>query len=471
MLMVGSAAESQALADEVIGSPVVYEIRLENEAITPVVAHFIERVLQEAADAGAECLVIQLDTPGGLLDSTQQIVKDIVASPLPVVVYVAPSTARAASAGVFITLASHIAAMAPGTRIGAAHPVEVGGLPIAPPSPAPPGEPDSQETATEDRPASPMQDKILNDTKAWARGLAKLRNRNAEWAERAVVESDSIIASEALEQGVVEIIAVDMDDLLRQIDGREITLQARAANEHTVRLRTAGAEVVVVELWWGERLLAVISNPNIALLLMMFGVYGVLHEMFSPGWGISGTLGVISLVLAFFGLSVLPINYAGLALIIVALALFAGEPFFASHGLLTVGGIVCLILGGTMLVDSPTGFMRVSMSVLIPVSLGTATVVVFLVSRIVKAHRGRVQTGSEGMLGSQAEVKEAFRADGERYRGRVLLRGEWWNAVCDSPVAKGMTVRVCDRDGLTLFVRPSGNPSNEENHSAQAEPT
>ena len=294
--------------------PVVVRVRLDNEAITPVVAHFIERALREAEEANAQCLVIELDTPGGLLDSTQRIVKDIVGSPVPVVVYVSPSTARAASAGVFITLASHVAAMAPGTRIGAAHPVEMGGLPITPPNPTQQPSEKEDEGAPKTVPAaSPMEEKIVNDTKAWARGLAKLRNRNAEWAERAVEKSESIIASEAVEQQVVDLIAADLASLLKQIDGREITLQAGTAHEHTVQLRTTDAEIVTVEQWWGEKLLGVISNPNVALLLMMFGVYGILHELFSPGWGISGTLGVISLVLAFFGLSVLPINYAGLA--------------------------------------------------------------------------------------------------------------------------------------------------------------
>jgi membrane-bound serine protease (ClpP class) len=439
--------------------PVVVCIRLDNEAITPVVAHFIERALREAEGMQAQCLVIELDTPGGLLDSTQRIVKDIVGSPVPVVVYVWPSTARAASAGLFITLSSHVAAMAPGTRIGAAHPVEMGGLPISPPNPSPQPSQEEGKNATKTAPASsPMEEKIVNDTKAWARGLAKLRNRNAEWAERAVEKSDSIIASEAADQHVVDLIAADLPSLLKQIDGREVTLQAGTAHERTVRFRTTNAEIVIVEEWWGEKLLAVISNPNVALLLMMFGVYGILHELFSPGWGVSGTLGVVSLVLAFFGLSVLPINYAGLALIIVALALFAAEPFFASHGLLAVGGIVCLILGGTMLVDSPTGFMKVSLSVLIPVAVATALVVVFLVSRIIKAQRGLVQTGSEGMLGAEAQANDEFLPEGDHYRGRVRVRGEWWNARSASPVAAGETVRIDECQGLTLLVSKNGSP-------------
>jgi membrane-bound serine protease (ClpP class) len=451
--------EARAQDPESAPRPVVVRIRLDNEAITPVVAHFLQRATRQAEEAGAECLVIELDTPGGLLDSTQRIVKDIVGSPVPVVVYVSPSTARAASAGMFITLSSHVAAMAPGTRIGAAHPVEMGGLPITPPNPSPQPSEGRDEKATKAAPASsPMEEKIVKDTKAWARGLAKLRNRNAEWAEQAVEKSESIIASEAVELHVVDLIAADLTSLLKQIDGREITLQTGTANEHTVRLRTMDAEIVTVEQWWGEKLLGVISNPNVALLLMMFGVYGILHELFSPGWGVSGTLGVISLVLAFFGLSVLPINYAGLALVIVALALFAAEPFFASYGVLAIGGIVCLILGGTMLVDSPTGFMKVSLSVLIPVAVATALIVVFLVSQIFKAQRSRVRTGSESMQGSAAEASNNFLPEGDYYRGRVRVRGEWWNARSASPVAAGETVRIDKCQGLMLLVSKNGSP-------------
>jgi membrane-bound serine protease (ClpP class) len=442
-----------SLADEKDQTPgLVYVARLEDEAITPAVAHFIERALRETRMGGGQCLVIELDTPGGLLESTQRIVKDIISSPVPVVVYVSPSGARAASAGVFITLSSHVAAMAPGTRIGAAHPVQFGGLPVGPPSPQP-GKENGPRT---DQVHSPMEEKIVNDSKAWARGLAKLRHRNEQWAQDAVEKSESLTASEAVEKHVVDLIAADLTDLLNKINDRQVTVKTGTIEQNTVELRTSKAQTVELEMWWGERLLAVISNPNVALLLMMFGVYGILHELFSPGWGISGTLGVISLLLAFFGLSVLPINYAGLALVLVSLALFAAEPFFVSHGALAVGGIVCLILGGTMLVDSPTGFMKVSLAVLVPLAVGTATVVVFLVSRIVKAQRSAVQIGGASILGWEAKAMEPFEREGKSFRGRVLTRGEWWNATSAFPVAAGETVQIEGRDGLTLLVRSNG---------------
>ncbi len=333
----------------------VLHIQLQDEAITPALVRFMQRAIREAEQVRAECLVIELDTPGGVLKSTQQIVTDILASRVPVVVYVSPAGGRAASAGLFITLASHVAAMAPGTRIGAAHPVQIGGLPITPPqTPEPtPSEPATEPPPSEQTQARPsaMEEKVLNDTVAWARSLAELRGRNADWVSLAVSESRVSVASEAMDDGVVDLLAADVADLLKKIDGREVEVQTQAGEPNTVRIRTADATIRTLEMWWGERLLCVISDPNVALVLMLFGFYGVLFEMYSPGWGVAGTLGVVSLVLAFFGLSVLPINYAGLALIAIAMALFVAEAFVTSFGALAVGGIVCLILGGTMLIE------------------------------------------------------------------------------------------------------------------------
>ncbi len=416
----------------------VFHMRLDDEPITPVTARYIERALREAASARAACLVLELDTPGGLVTSTQRIVKDILGSRVPVVVYVAPPGARAASAGVFITLASHVATMAPGTHIGAAHPVSIGGMPGTPPA----------DTTSGRQQGGVMEEKILNDAVAWARSLAELRGRNAEWAALAVTESRSITATEAVAENVIDLIAEDLDDLLAQLDGREVTLPGGPAV-----LRTAGAEVRAVPMWWGEQLLAVLSNPNVAFLLLMFGFYGVLFEFYTPGWGVGGTLGAICLVLGFFGLAVLPINYAGLLLIALALGLFVAEAFFPSFGALTLGGVVCLVLGGLMLVDSPTGLLRVSMAVVVPVALATGAITLFLVGGVVKAMRGRVQTGSEGMLGSEVVAHEAFVPVEGRYRGMVLAHGELWQAVSAAPVAAGDAVEITDREGLTLFVK------------------
>jgi membrane-bound serine protease (ClpP class) len=433
--------------------PFVLKVQLRNEAITPVTARFITRAISQAEEQRAAALVIVLDTPGGLVDSTREIVGGILHSKVPVIVYVAPAGARAASAGVFITMAAHVAAMAPGTTIGAAHPVQIGGLPGSPPQQ--PERQTGEEKSDESQPrtTTPMEDKIVNDTVAWARAMAELRGRNADWAARAVRESISAPASEALKENAVDLIAEDMNDLLGKIDGRDLTLIGSK-----VKLQVAGADVRAHEMWWGERVLAQLANPTIAFLLLMFGFYGILFELYTPGWGVGGTVGVICLVLGFFALSVLPINYVGLALIAIALTMFIAEAFVPSYGFLTLGGVVCMILGGVMLVDSPAGFMRVSLWTLIPVALATAAITFFLVGSIVKSHRRPVQTGSEAMDQGEAVADADFVSDGSVYRGRVRTHGELWNAVAETPVKAGDALTVTGRDGLTLLVQPGSPP-------------
>ncbi len=435
-------------------APSVFHIRIDNQAITPVTARFIDRALTEAEMNGADCFVIELNTPGGSLDSTQRIVTRILASRVPVVVYVSPSGGHAASAGLFITLSSHIAAMAPGTRIGAAHPVRIGGLPISPGQDPLKSSDDNKDDDRKDegksKTGSPMDDKIVNDTVAWARSLADLRGRNADWAEIAVTKSKVLVTPEAIEQNVVDLEATDLDDLLDKIHGRSVIIQ-----EEEIQISTAGALVHTIEMWWGEKLLAVISTPDVVILLMMFGIYGIMFEMYSPGWGVAGTLGVICLLLAFFGLSVLPVNYVGLALIFVALMMFAAEPFVTSFGALTIGGIICLILGGTMLVDSPGGFLRVSLSVLIPISLATGGITVFLLSQVVQAYRAQVQTGSEGLLGREAVAQDKFEPENGHFYGFVHVHGELWKAESETAVAAGQHVQVKEREGLVLCVEPN----------------
>ena len=427
----------------------VVTVRLRGEAITPVTARYIARGVQLAEAERAVCVVILLDTPGGLVDSTREIVKTMLGSRVPVVVYVWPPGARAASAGVFLTMAAHVAAMAPGTNIGAAHPVQLGGLPGTPQEPGMGGGGEGGKGKA----ASPMEDKIVNDTVAWARSLAELRGRNAGWAERAVRESVSSPASEAVREGAVDVLAADLGDLLRQIDGRRIRLEAGE-----VALRTAGAVTQAHEMWWGERVLAAIANPTLALLLLVFGFYGVLFELYTPGWGVPGTVGAVCLILGFFALAVLPVNFVGVALIVIALALFVAEAFVTSFGLLTLGGLVCLITGGLMLVDSPAGFLRVSLSVLIPVALATAAVTVFLAGGAVRSWRIPVQTGFESMTRAAAVADGDFTAEGGRYIGTVQTRGELWRAVSETPAAAGEAVEILGREGLTLLVRPVNAP-------------
>ncbi len=537
VVMLGTAAVGFAGQEPASpsGRPLVLVARLDDEPITPGVDRYLQRAIRQAEQRGAECLVVVLDTPGGLLDSTRSIVKQFLATDACVVVYVAPSGSRAASAGVFITLASHVAAMAPGTTIGAAHPVQTGVLPFQspdqqPPSPDQQDEQDEQdeqdkppkdkpskdeaerpadeskdgefeeeesgeaardaegqspaaakppenseakaktnaETEAEDkededdgveeprRPRTVMEEKVLNDTVAWVRALARLRGRNVEWATRAVKQSVSVTAEEAAEERVVEILAEDLDDLLAKLDGREVSLP-----QGPRELNTAGATVEEVEMWWGELVLAMVSRPNVAFLLMIFGFYGVLFELYSPGWGVAGTLGVVCLLLAMFGLAVLPVNYLGLALIAVALLLFVAEVFVTSFGALTVGGVVCLVLGGIMLVDSPAGFLRVSPAVVVPLAVATAAIVVFLVGGIIRAHRRKPTTGDEGLIGRTAEAHDDFAPRGDCYVGTVFVRGEWWKATSDAPVAAGCPCAIRGRKGLTLLVSPARTTTSE----------
>ncbi|MFC2085693.1 nodulation protein NfeD [Bacteroidota bacterium] len=420
-------------------TPEVFVARVQDAAITPVTADYLAEAIDAASQAQAACIIIELDTPGGLMESTRDIVKAILGSRVPVVVYVSPSGARAASAGVFITLASHVAAMAPATHIGAAHPVRMGGTPGPAPSD---GTQESQESEQ-----STMDEKILNDATAWVRSLAELRGRNVDWAVKSVTESKSTPSTEAVELNVVDFIAIDFDDLLNQLDGRTI-----AAAGDTLLLETKDAAIVEFEMWWGERILSVLSDPNIAFLLLMLGFYGLFFELYSPGWGVPGTVGAICIILAFFGLAVLPINYAGLLLIFLAIGLFVAEAFITSFGLLTLGGSVCLVLGGIMLVDSELPVMQVSLSVLIPVALGTGMVAFFLAGKALSSFRLNVQTGTEAMIGEMAIADEDFTPHNEHYRGRVLVHGELWQAACDRPISSGSELIVTSCEGLTLSV-------------------
>jgi membrane-bound serine protease (ClpP class) len=422
--------------------PVVFEFRIDDEAITPVTVRLVRRAIELAEQQRAACLVIILDTPGGLVDSTRHVVKSILRSDVPIVVYVSPAGARAASAGVFITLAAHVAAMAPGTNIGAAHPVEIGGLP------GPSRQPAKKDGAAPD--ATPREEKVLNDTVAWARSLAELRGRNAEWATRAVKESLSASASEAVRERAVDFMADDIDELLAQADGREVTLPSGP-----VRLRTAGAEIRTIERWWGDQLLGALANPNVAFLLLLFGFYGILFELYTPGWGVAGVVGIICLVLGFFALAVLPINYVGLALIALALAMFVAEAFVVSYGFLTIGGAACLVLGGLMLVESAAGFQRISLWLIIPVALATAAITFFLLGSIVKSQRSKTQTGDEELFGAAAVAVETFVPAADHYLGTVRAHGELWRAVSPASIEAGQQVRIADRDGLTLTVVPS----------------
>lgn len=389
--------------------------------INPVAAEYLTHALTEAAAAGAEALVLKLDTPGGLDTSMRLMVKEILASDLPVVVWVAPEGARAASAGVFIALAAHVAAMAPGTNIGAAHPVAMGG-----------GEMDKT-----------MASKVENDAAAYIRSIAEKRGRNVNWAERAVRASVSATEKEALALKVIDLVAPDLPRLLAAIDGREVVTAAGAR-----RLATAGAAQHVIEMSTRLRVLRALSDPNVAYILMMLGVYGLIFELSNPGSILPGVVGAICLILAFYAFQTLPINYAGLLLILLALTLFVAEIKVMSYGLLTVGGIVALVLGSLMLIETDLPFMRISLAVILPVALGTAVIVVVAVGSTVRAHRRPVVTGAETLIGAVGQARTDLAP-----RGQVQLHGELWEARAEAPVARGDWVEVTGRDGLTLIVR------------------
>lgn len=400
---------------------VVYLITID-APITPVVAEYIIKSIDKASKENAEALLIQLNTPGGLVDSTNHIVMKIMSSNVPVVVYVAPSGGRAASAGVFITLSAHIAAMAPTTHIGAASPVQMEGK--------------MDET---------MAKKVTNDLAAMIRGIAERRGRNAKWAEEAVRKAVSATETEALKNKVIDLIAPDIDTLVKQIDGRTVDVVIG-----TRTLKTAGATVKELPMGIRYKLLGIISNPNIAYILMILGFYGLYFELSNPGAIFPGVAGAICLILAFYALQTLPINYAGLMLILLAIGLFIAEAFITSHGILGVGGAVAMLFGSLMLIDSPEPSLQISWAVILPVVAASALLFIVTVTVAVRAHRSKVDTGREGLIGMRAEAKTDIGADGQ-----VFLRGEYWNARSDESIAKGEKVTVTAIEGLRLKVKKS----------------
>lgn len=399
----------------------VVSMKLEGN-INPVAAQFIHQGIETARNKKAECLVIALNTPGGLLKSTRIIVSDILESPVPVVVFVAPSGADAGSAGVFITLAAHIAAMAPGTNIGAAHPVGLQG--------------------TGD---SIMNEKVTNDAAAFMRTITERRKRNSEWAEEAVRKSLSITANEALDKKVIDLIATNTQDLLSHIDGRSVEMASG-----TVTLRTKNARITSFEMSTGEKLLDVLSDPNIAYALLLLGLYGILFELYNPGAILPGIVGFISLILAFYSLNALPINFAGLALIIFGVVLFLLEIKIASHGLLTIGGVIALFLGSLMLIrsDPSSPGVKISYTVVITATLVSTLFFLFIVGMGLKAQRLKPVSGIDGLVGATGESLEELNP-----YGTIRVHGETWNAESASgKIDKGKKVRVVGIAGLQLRV-------------------
>src|SRR5512137_377627 len=398
----------------------VVDVVVVNEVITPPIGEYVLKGIKQATESGSEAIVIQLDTPGGLDLSMRDIIKECLNASIPVVVYVSPQGARAASAGVLITISAHVAAMAPGTNIGAAHPVAMGL-----------GKAD--ET---------MMAKVESDAVAYGRGIAEQKGRNADWIEEAIRKSVSVTAEEALKLKVIDVIAKDIDELLETIDGREVKLVSG-----TRVLKTKGAEINKKEMGFREKVLITISNPNIAYILFLLGLAGLYFEFSSPGVVLPGIVGGISLILAFFAFQTLPVNYAGILLIIFAVILFIAEIKVVSHGILTMGGIVSLILGSIMLFESPDPALRVSWSVLVPAVAIVSLFFIGVISIAVRAQMRRVLTGGEGMIGAEGETaSEVFG------RGKVIIRGEYWDATSKAPIGKGRPVKVVRVNGLKIEV-------------------
>ncbi|KDA53074.1 hypothetical protein EG19_08135 [Thermoanaerobaculum aquaticum] len=404
------------------GAETVVVMRLE-DTIQPASMRYLQRGLRTAAAENAQVVVLELNTPGGLLTSLRQMTTAITTSPRPVVVYVTPSGAQAASAGFFLLMAADVAAMAPGTNAGAAHPV--GGQ----------GE-DLEKTIAE---------KVTNDAAALIRSLAAQRGRPVEWAEKAVRESVSFTEREALDKKLIELVAADRNELLAKLNGMEIKRFSGAVE----KLVLTHPEIKLVTPSPGDKLLSAIAHPNIAYLLLLLGILGLYFELSHPGAIFPGVLGAISLLLAFFALSVLPVNYVGVLLILLAIGFFIAEVKVTSYGLLTVAGLVCFILGSAMLIDAPLPSLRVGWGVILPTAFVVAAVVIFLLSRVLSAHRVKPVTGIEGMLGEQGTAVSDLSP-----QGKVFVHGEYWEAIASQPVPSGTPVRVVAVRGSKLEVEP-----------------
>jgi membrane-bound serine protease (ClpP class) len=414
-------------------------------AITPATARYFTRSLDGAQQAGATALILQLDTPGGLDEAMRDMIKAILASRVPVVVYVAPNGSRAASAGTYLLYASHVAAMAPATNVGSSTPINIGGSPF----PTGPTEPPGQGNGNGGGDSSPsaaspsaLERKVVNDAVAYIRGLATLRGRNADWAETTVREASNLTARDALEQNVIDLIAEDLDALLVALDGRTVSVAGT-----TVTLELAGAQIKTIVPGWRDELLALITNPNVAYILLMLGIYGLILEFFHPGTGVPGVTGVICLLLAAYALQMLPVSYAGLALLLFGVALMVAEIVTPTVGVLGVGGVIAFVAGSIILFDTDLPGYRISMPIIAAAAAASAGVFFVGVNAAMRARRLKVSTGREAMIGATAVALEDFAE-----RGTVRAFSEDWLAQSPRPVRKGDQLRVTGIEGLVLRV-------------------
>nr|WP_189665448.1 nodulation protein NfeD [Pseudomonas oryzicola] len=405
-----------------------------DDAIGPASADYLVRSLGQAQEQGAQLVVIRMDTPGGLDSAMRQMIKAILASPVPVATFVAPSGARAASAGTYILYASHIAAMAPGTNLGAATPVQIGG----PPGPA-------REDKAKGSDDETLARKQVNDAAAYMRGLAQLRGRNADWAEKAVREAVSLSASEALRLNVINQVADDLPGLLRKLDGQTLTVAGQAR-----QLQTAGASLVEHLPDWRTRVLAVITNPSVALILIMVGVYGLLFEFMNPGSTVGGVVGGICLLLALYALQLLPVSFAGVALILLGIAFMIGEAFLPSFGVVGFGGIVAFVVGALILIDTDAPGFGIPLALIGTLALLSALLIGGVMGMALKARRRALVSGDAGLVGSLVTVTGVLA--GNPFCGVVLAQGEQWQVQCATPLQPGQSVRVTARHGVMLQV-------------------
>jgi len=428
VLMLGLAPGGQA-------APGAVWVLSVDDAIGPASADYVLRGLDQARGQGAQLVVIRMDTPGGLDSAMRQIIKAILASPVPVASYVAPGGARAASAGTYILYASHVAAMAPGTNLGAATPVQIGGTPGAP----------KDDKAEADSDEATLARKQVNDAAAYIRGLAQLRGRNADWAEKAVREAVSLSASEALKQKVIDQVANDLPDLLRQLDGKTLS----AADQPRL-LQTRDASVVEHLPDWRTRLLAVITNPSVALILIMIGVYGLLFEFMNPGSSVGGVVGGICLLLALYALQLLPVSIAGLALILLGIVFMIAEAFLPSFGVVGFGGIVAFVVGAVILMDTDAPGFGIPLALIASLALLSALLIGGVLGMALKTRRRALVSPDAGLVGSLVSVTQVV-ADNP-FCGSVQAQGEQWQVQCTTPLQLGQHVRVTARHGVTLEV-------------------